>query len=451
MGGTLPLVAAMNMNDPGCVSLTLNAADRAALKGLGIFLVPPFGSPSALRDTKVVKAFFDAGADVAAKDPAGRTLLMLAVTSDDLPLETLETLIRLGADVNATTAEGKTALDFAQQTGRKSIMDLLIRSGAKPGKNQVLPNVQPKPATSVRAAVERSLPLLQRADVMFIRKSGCVSCHNNSLAAMTVSAAREAGIHVDEKIASSQRKEIGVHLEAWRERVLQGMGVPGDSNTVNYLLVGLAADGYPPDLATDAMAIYLKNDQMPDGRWRLIANRPPLESSEFEVAALTMRALQVYSPKALRADSEKSVWRAADWLRSAKPKSTADRTGQILGLTWAGDSKESLKKLAISLLAEQREDGGWSQLPSMASDAFATGQVLTALHLSGTVSASDPAYQRGVKYLLSTQLEDGSWHVRTRAIPFQPYFEGGFPHGPDQWISAAATNWALMALIPAAK
>ncbi|MBA4191966.1 MAG: hypothetical protein C0467_28635 [Planctomycetaceae bacterium] len=451
MGGTLPLVAAMNMNDPGCVSLTLQAADRAALRGSGIFLVPPFGSPSALRDTKAVKAFFDAGADVAAKDPAGRTLLMLAICSDDVSVETLEMLIRLGADVNVTTKDGKTALDFARQTGRKPVVDLLVKSGAKPGRNPVPPTVPPKPAASARAAVERSLPLLQRADVTFVKKSGCVSCHNNSLTAMTVAAARQAGIPVDEKIARSQRNETGLYLEAWRERVLQGMGVPGDSNTVNYLLVGLAAEGYPADPATDAMATYLKNDQMPDGRWRLLGNRPPLESSEFEVAALTMRALQIYAPKALRADYEKSVWRAADWLRSAKPKSTADRTGQILGLTWAGDSKESLKKLATSLVAEQREDGGWSQLPSMASDAFATGQVLTALHLSGTVSTSDPAYHRGVKYLLSTQLEDGSWHVRSRAIPFQPYFEGGFPHAHDQWISAAATNWAVMALIPATK
>src|SRR5215813_1842677 len=46
----------------------------------------------------------------------------------------------------------------------------------------------------------------------------------------------------------------------------------------------------------------------------------------------------------------------------------------------------------------------------------------------------------------STQLEDGSWYVRTRASPIQPYFESGFPHGRDQWISAAATNWATMAL-----
>jgi len=51
-----------------------------------------------------------------------------------------------------------------------------------------------------------------------------------------------------------------------------------------------------------------------------------------------------------------------------------------------------------------------------------------------------------VRYLLTTQLDDGSWHVRSRAPKFQPYFESGFPHGQDQWISSAATAWASMAL-----
>lgn len=87
----------------------------------------------------------------------------------------------------------------------------------------------------------------------------------------------------------------------------------------------------------------------------------------------------------------------------------------------------------------------------MASDAYATGQALVALREAGTMAVTDPAYRRGVEYLLSTQLEDGSWYVRSRAIPFQPYFESGFPHGLDQWISAAATNWATRALLPAAK
>jgi hypothetical protein len=31
-------------------------------------------------------------------------------------------------------------------------------------------------------------------------------------------------------------------------------------------------------------------------------------------------------------------------------------------------------------------------------------------------------------------------------MAFQPYFDAGFPHGFDQWISAAGTSWATMAL-----
>ena len=81
------------------------------------------------------------------------------------------------------------------------------------------------------------------------------------------------------------------------------------------------------------------------------------------------------------------------------------------------------------------------------SDAYATGQALVALSQAGAIPVSDAAYKRGVDFLLKTQLADGSWYVRSRAIPLQPYFEGGFPHGNDQWISAAATNWAALALL----
>ena len=58
----------------------------------------------------------------------------------------------------------------------------------------------------------------------------------------------------------------------------------------------------------------------------------------------------------------------------------------------------------------------------------------------------EAAYQRGLQYLLKIQLEDGSWHVSSRSKPFQPYYESGFPHGKDQFISCAATGWATWAL-----
>jgi hypothetical protein len=81
----------------------------------------------------------------------------------------------------------------------------------------------------------------------------------------------------------------------------------------------------------------------------------------------------------------------------------------------------------------------------MNPDAYQTGQVLYAIHESG-LAVTSPAYQRGVQYLLKTQLEDGTWFVQSRGFAFQVYFETGFPHGQSQFISAAATSWAVLAL-----
>ena len=81
----------------------------------------------------------------------------------------------------------------------------------------------------------------------------------------------------------------------------------------------------------------------------------------------------------------------------------------------------------------------------MASDAYATGQALYAMNAAGE-SATSATYQKGTTYLLSTQREDGTWFVRSRAFGFQPYFDAGFPYGTDQFISAAATAWAAIAL-----
>jgi hypothetical protein len=87
----------------------------------------------------------------------------------------------------------------------------------------------------------------------------------------------------------------------------------------------------------------------------------------------------------------------------------------------------------------------------LSSDAYATGQALVALQQSGALAPSDRVVQRGVRFLMQTPLGDGSWFVKARALPLQPHFESGFPHGRDQFISAAATNWATMALSLAIK
>ena len=97
------------------------------------------------------------------------------------------------------------------------------------------------------------------------------------------------------------------------------------------------------------------------------------------------------------------------------------------------------------VIRDQKADGSWSDQPATQSTAYATGKSLVALSIGG-LPVSNPAYQRGVKWLLSHQEKDGSWYVQTRALAFQPYFDAGFPHGHDQWMSTAGTNWAVQAL-----
>ena len=237
------------------------------------------------------------------------------------------------------------------------------------------------------------------------------------------------------------------YIEAWRERALQGVGIGGETGTISYILMGLAAENYPPDAATDAMARYLQSQQWSDGRLPVFSHRPPITSNEIQVTAATLRSLQVYAPKAQRAKYELSVKRAADWLMKAQPRTTEERAFHLLGLGWAGlkPNNALISKAVADLLREQRSDGGWAQLASLASDSYATGQALVALREAGALPATDRSYKRGIEFLLKTQLEDGSWYVKSRAIPLQPYFESGFPtdliSGSD-----AGTNWAARAL-----
>ncbi|HUI58505.1 MAG TPA: ankyrin repeat domain-containing protein [Bryobacteraceae bacterium] len=440
--GPFGLFYAIRANCTACFDLLIKNAGPEIVNPAMFITSPPLG------DAHAVKLLLDHGADARAKSPDGISILIPAAASDLLPADSIKALIAGGADVNASIGKGPTVLDVAKRHGQTPVVELLLKAGARAGDPPPAAAVQPKPAASPRDAVARSLPLLQRSDATFLRKSGCVGCHNNTLTAMTVAAARRNGFPVDEEESRQQVKTISAYLEAWRDRALQGIGIPGDSDTVGPVLLALAAAQYPPDPATDAMARFLKGQQRPDGRWDAFAHRPPVEASTFASTAAALRAIQVYAPKPQRAEYEQAVKLAAAWLLKTEPRFTDDRVYRILGLSWSGASQEAARQAGGELAATQRPDGGWSQIPTLASDAYATGEALVALRESG-MPVDDLSYQRGVTFLLRSQHEDGSWHVNSRVMPIQPYFESDFPHGRDQFISCAATNWAVMALLPA--
>ena len=220
----------------------------------------------------------------------------------------------------------------------------------------------------------------------------------------------------------------------------------GFVTTIGYVLMGLAAARHPAEPATDAQVRLLSLAQRPDGSWST-AYRPPSEASRFTSTAVSLRGVQLYGgDRTWRRSGADVVAAAAGWLERTPARNTEDHVFRLLGLTWSGAAQSVRASARRELLALQREDGGWSQLPTLQSDAYATGSALVALHEAGLGADAEP-YRRGVAFLLRTQIVDGSWRVRTRSYPTQSYFDSGFPHGADQFISAAATNWATQALV----
>ncbi|HEY1307171.1 MAG TPA: ankyrin repeat domain-containing protein [Vicinamibacterales bacterium] len=436
----LPIAQAVRSTCGPCADALIGLADRNELSNA-------LPSAATVADVATMRRLLERGIT-----PGADVLTSMALTPEAFPDDLVASVIAHGADINSKTRLGGTVLDLARRQGNTSLVAALVKAGATQSASdgdRAAPS--PNPAPSHRTAVERSLPLLDRADVAFIERAGCVSCHNNSLAPLTRAAARKAGIPVNEPLASSQRDSIVKILAANRERAIQGIGLPGGLDTAGYILLGLAVDGYAADETTDAWARYLKNLQQQDGRWRIQAQRPPIESSDIEATSAAIRALQVYAPSSKRVEYENAIRLAVRWLETAKPKTTEDRAFLILGLRWARGSKAAIARVTRELLADQRPDGGWSQLPTLPSDAYATGQALVALGESGRVATSATAYRRGAAFLQGSQLGDGSWYVRTRTLPIQPYFDSGFPYGSDQFISTAATHWATMALARAAR
>jgi hypothetical protein len=303
----------------------------------------------------------------------------------------------------------------------------------------------------LRAAVERSLPLLAKAAAGHRENRECFACHQQGLPVLALTAAKAKGFKIDEAELSRQIDHTVKFLEKNRDNYLQGKGQGGQADTAGYALFTLAAAGWQRDPTTAAVAEYLVQRHQDKDHWLNTSTRPPTEASQFTTTFVALRGLAVYGTLDERVAKRHDQVRK--WLVETTPQDNEDRVFRLLALKEVAADDEAVASAAKELLARQREDGGWAQLdagePEWAtqSDAYATATALVALHLAGGTATGDPAWQRGLAYLLAAQLPDGSWHVRSRSKPFQAYFESGFPHEKDQFISCAASAWATWALV----
>lgn len=456
------LMAAALYGHLDCVQLLIaNGADVHWLSEYGNAL-----SFAAFSDRKEIARLLVAkGVDVnvagrrigSARGDTGLTPLIYASMSERNDPSLVELLLENGADPSARASSGETALSVARSRGDTKIAARLkaaigveeFAANKPPPANRLwsAEKISARDGRLLREASEKALAILLRSGQRFTDATAnrCFTCHQQSQPALAFRVAQEKKVAVDTALAAEQLQQTlsratGRDLDAL-EQPLPVPSIPA------WLLLGLHASEVVASPTTDRYVYSLARSQYKDGRWITRAARAPTDYSDATSTAIALRALDLYAPPALRAELAPRVRAAAAWLRKFEPVSTEERAFQILGLHWSGTKPNELVRFSRAFLAEQRPDGGWAQLPTLETDAYATGLALFALASAGAIRTDEVVYQRGVEFLLKEQLNDGSWFVRTRASPVQVAIDDIFPHGEHQWISSVATTWSSIALM----
>jgi Squalene-hopene cyclase C-terminal domain len=307
-------------------------------------------------------------------------------------------------------------------------------------------SVYATPPESVRGAVSKILTLMQKSAAEYTVHRKCFSCHHQAIPVLAFTTAQARGFDIDVKELQRQLKFTADFLGKNRDDYLKGKGQGGQADTAGYALVTLDAGGWKADDTTAAVVEYLLQRNKDRDHWLPVSQRPPTEASPFTTTYVALHALMKYTTDDKQKALKARVDAARKWLAKTDAKDTEERVFRLRALKLVDAEAEMVESAVKDLAKTQRGDGGWSQTDKLDSDAYATGTALAALHQAGGLATADDAYQRGIKFLLKTQLDDGSWHIKSRSKPFQSYFETGFPHEKDQFISSAATAWATIAL-----
>lgn len=324
----------------------------------------------------------------------------------------------------------------------------------------------------IRKAVSKSIDWLE-ADMQTWRKeNGCAACHHGPMYLWAINAARRNGYTIQEslrqdltqwlltseeaRIFPKSKKATGssASVASSTDRMSAAMmGHRNLSQPILYLMHGLNAVPQGDNsqrVGWSKIMEHLSSSQNEDGSfagrdaWRPIFNTPQI-LTRFVVAGIQDASESNFES----AESKEVVLRSALSFLASQPPDDSHQ-GLILQLLCFPNTQqvasrsadaEHVHKLVAQLKQMQRADGGWAQTQDRESDAFATGQTLTALHRSG-VPASDPAIARGSEFLLRTQLQDGTWPMTSRPNP-----ENGKPADLLNPITYAATAWATIGLV----
>lgn len=309
----------------------------------------------------------------------------------------------------------------------------------------------------VQQAVERSIGYIQSESADWLQTRKCAACHHVPLPLWALSEAERQGYAIDKKfLADTIESLLGGKENLLASKIFPDPASPPDPRpqgrglNMGLPFLAIAAQSLPSLSEGQKRSLKLITEeivqkQQADGSWEFFATlrRPPInESQTTDVAWIIMALERATGPDA--PDSQRTALaKAIAWLDSAKPSPIhQDKVLRVLRGIRSASPSETMQTTIDELLALQRADGGWSQtVPELKSDAFATGQTLYVLSFAG-FTAERPEIQRGIDFLVGSQLPDGSWPMISRATP------NGEPGSAKLLtpITCAASSWATLGL-----
>ena len=299
----------------------------------------------------------------------------------------------------------------------------------------------------IHAALTRAFKFIETDAQKWRADHECATCHHGAMTIFVINEVDQVGLRINRKL----RDEISDWTKArfvpppdappLDPNASAGSRIP--SLAAAYLVAG--SWGRISGLTLDERSRIAKNiveRQEADGSWPPPPPKngpvPVFESRETMTLWFAMALQQ--NPLVFPDDSPTitdAYNKAVAWL-DATPVSD---TTQAHALRLLFDMRRVVppEPRIATLLARQNSDGGWSQVPELRSDAFATGQALWMLR-TANFHADRAEFLKGVSFLLATQQEDGSWNITPRTTPERPASKNVVP------IKYFASAWATLGL-----
>lgn len=315
------------------------------------------------------------------------------------------------------------------------------------------PATAPHPATpqQVHQSVERSLKYLQAESTSWLNTRKCAACHHVALPVWSMIEAERQGYSVDKKfVTETTDGMLGSREKMIASRILAGPKDKGDPRpglNMGIVFVAVAGRALPSLSEGQKQSLKLIAKEIPkkqqkDGSWKSVDDRIPINESPATDTAWSIMAMEAGTDASQPSPEREAIAKAKAWLDRQPPTSQQAKVFKIWMALRERKTRAELQPSLDELLALQQPDGGWRQVPEMASDAYATGQALYVLGLAG-FTADQPQIKRGIDFLIANQKPDGSWPMISRSTL-------GVERKPTKLltpITCAAGSWATLSLV----